>query len=187
LLVLGDRGLSRIEGLLVGSTAAAMAAHAACPVVVVRGAELDEESSRTWPVVVGVDDSLSSEAAIGFAFDAAAARNVPLLAMHAHADPVADPMIGRLIDWAVIAEEETRRLHAHLDRWVDKFPDVIVRPVPARDHAVHQLIALSQTAQLVVVGSRGPRCARRPAARVGQQCPDAQGRLPGRGGPAGPR
>jgi nucleotide-binding universal stress UspA family protein len=155
LLVLGDRGLSRIEGLLVGSTAAAMAAHAACPIVIVRGAQLDQESNRTRPVVVGIDDSLSSEAAIGFAFEAAAARSVALLAMHAHANPVADSMIGRLIDWDVIAEEEARRLKAHLDRWVDKFPAVIVRPVPARDRAVHQLIALSRTAQLVVVGSRG--------------------------------
>jgi len=155
LLVLGDRGLSRIEGLLVGSTAAAMVAHAACPIVVVRGAELDQEASRTRPVVLGVDDSPSSEAAIGFAFEAAAARSVPLVAVHAYAEPVADPMIGKLIDWDVMADEEARRLNAHLDRWVDKFPDVIVRPVPARDRAVHQLIALSETAQLVVIGSRG--------------------------------
>ena len=41
---------------------------------------------------------------------------VPLLAMHAYADPIADPMIGKLIDWDVIADEETRRLNAHLDR-----------------------------------------------------------------------
>jgi nucleotide-binding universal stress UspA family protein len=155
LLVLGDRGLSRIEGVLVGSTAAAMAAHAACPIVVVRGTEMDQEASRTRPVVVGIDDSSSSESAIGFAFEAAAARNVPLLAMHAYADPFAGPRIRNLINWDVIADEETRRLNARLERWVEKFPDVAVRPVPAHDRAVHQLIALSETAQLVVVGSRG--------------------------------
>jgi nucleotide-binding universal stress UspA family protein len=155
LLVLGDRGLTYVEGVLVGSTAAAMAVHAACPVVVVRGAELDHGAIRTRPVVVGVDSSSSSEAAIGFAFEAAAARGVPLLAVHAYTDPVADPVIGDLIDREVRAEEETRRLNAHLDRWVDKFPDVTVRSVPARDRAVHQLIALSEQAQLVVVGSRG--------------------------------
>ena len=124
LLVLGDRGLSRIEGVLVGSTAAAMAAHAACPIVVVRGAELDQEASRTRPVVVGVDDSASSEAAIGFAFEAAAARKVPLLAVHAYADSVADPMIGKLIDWDVMADEETRRLTAQ--------PGPLGREVPRR-------------------------------------------------------
>jgi len=155
LLVLGDRGLSRIEGVLVGSTAAAMAAHAACPIVVVRGTEVDHETSRTRPVVVGIDDSSSSESAIGFAFEAAAARKVPLLAMHAYADAIADPMIGNLIDWDVVADDETRRLNAQLERWVEKFPDVAARPVRAHGRAVNQLIALSEGAQLVVVGSRG--------------------------------
>jgi nucleotide-binding universal stress UspA family protein len=155
LLVLGDRGLTYVEGVLVGSTAAAMAAHAACPIVVVRGAEMDQDASRTRPVVVGIDNSSSSEAAIGFAFEAAAAREAPLLAMHAYADRLADPLIGNLIDWDVIADEETRRLNARLERWVEKFPDVAVRPVPAHGRAVHQLITLSETAQLVVVGSRG--------------------------------
>ena len=37
IMVLGDRGLSRIEGLLAGSVSSALAAHAPCPVVVVRG------------------------------------------------------------------------------------------------------------------------------------------------------
>jgi nucleotide-binding universal stress UspA family protein len=75
--------------------------------------------------------------------------------MHAYADPFAGPMIRNLIDWEVIADEETRRLNARLERWVEKFPDVVVRPVPAHGRAVHQLIDLSETAQLVVVGSRG--------------------------------
>ena len=39
LLVVGDRGLNRVEGLLVGSVGVAMATHAECPVVVVRGPE----------------------------------------------------------------------------------------------------------------------------------------------------
>src|SRR4029453_16695801 len=79
----------------------------------------------------------------------------PRVAMHAYAGRLADPMIGNLIDWDLMADEETRRLNAQLHRWVEKFPDVVVRPVPARDRPVHQLIALSETAQLVVVGSRG--------------------------------
>jgi nucleotide-binding universal stress UspA family protein len=155
LLVLGDRGLSRIEGVLVGSTAAAMAAHAVCPIVVVRGAELDAEATRTLPVVVGVDDSPSSEAAIEFAFEAAAARGVPLVAVHAYAEPIADPMFAKVMDWDVIARDESHRLSAHLAAWTEKFPELTVRQVPARDLPVHQLIGLSEAAQLVVVGSRG--------------------------------
>ena len=155
MLVLGDRGLSRIEGVLVGSTAAAMAAHAVCPIVVVRGAELDDEATRTLPVVVGVDDSPSSEAAIEFAFEAAAAQGVPLVAVHAYAEPIADPMFAKVMDWDVIAREESHRPSAHLAAWIEKYPELTVRQVPARDLPVHQLIGLSEAAQLVVVGSRG--------------------------------
>jgi nucleotide-binding universal stress UspA family protein len=36
LLVLGDRGMNRVEGLLLGSVGVALAAHAACPVVVLK-------------------------------------------------------------------------------------------------------------------------------------------------------
>jgi nucleotide-binding universal stress UspA family protein len=129
-LVLGDRGLNRIEGVLVGSTAAAMAMHAACPLVVVRGDELTDESRRTRPVVVGVDDTPSSEAAIGFAFEAAAARDVPLIAVHVYAQPVADPAFGKLIDWAVLAEDERQRLAVRLTGWSETFPEVTVASSP---------------------------------------------------------
>ena len=37
LLVLGNRGLGGVSGLPVGSVAAALATHTACPVVVVHG------------------------------------------------------------------------------------------------------------------------------------------------------
>ena len=155
LLVLGDRGLSSIEGVLLGSVAAAMVVHAACPVVVVRGTELDDAAARTRPVVLGVDDSPSSEAAIGFAFEAAAARGVGLLAVHSYAEPVADALFGRLMDWDVIAHDERHALAAHLSGWIEKFPDVAVKQLPARDRPVHQLLDLCRTAQLAVVGSRG--------------------------------
>jgi nucleotide-binding universal stress UspA family protein len=155
LLVLGDRGLSRLEGVLVGSTAAALAVHAACPVVVVRGAELDEHAVRARPVVVGVDETTGSEAALGFAFEAAAARGVPLVAVHAYDLPVTASVLGKLIDWTVLAEDAQQRLAVHLAVWIEKYPEVPVEQVPALDRPVHQLLALSETAQLVVVGSRG--------------------------------
>src|SRR6185295_5965727 len=79
LLVLGDRGLGEVAGLVLGSVAVSLAARGACPVVVVRG----ERAGADGPVVVGVDGSPVSEAALAFAFDAAAARGVDLLAVHA--------------------------------------------------------------------------------------------------------
>ena len=74
LLVVGDRGLSRLEGLLAGSVAVAMATTAACPVVVVHSSAVEVPASSRWPVVVGVDGSATSEAATEFAFAAATAR-----------------------------------------------------------------------------------------------------------------
>jgi nucleotide-binding universal stress UspA family protein len=53
LLVLGHRGLGGVTGLLLGSVTVALAAHAACPVVVIRGADL-ADASAALPVVVGV-------------------------------------------------------------------------------------------------------------------------------------
>ncbi|GIF23354.1 nucleotide-binding universal stress UspA family protein [Actinoplanes tereljensis] len=61
LVVLGSRGHSAVTNLL-GSVGVAVTAHVHCPVVVVRG----QEDSNA-PVVVGVDGSGSSEAALAFA------------------------------------------------------------------------------------------------------------------------
>jgi nucleotide-binding universal stress UspA family protein len=72
LVVLGSRGLGGLSGLLVGSVAVGLAARAACPVVAVRGGDRDPRSPE--PVVVGVDRSADGDAALAFAFDAAASR-----------------------------------------------------------------------------------------------------------------
>jgi hypothetical protein len=64
LVVLGDRGLGGFAGLLIGSVAVALAARAACPVVVVRGPEPDRVVPRSEPVVVGVVGSPTSEGAV---------------------------------------------------------------------------------------------------------------------------
>ena len=127
LLVIGDRGLSRVEGLLVGSVAIALAAHAACPVVVVRGDERDPSDAASLPVLVGVDGSPTSDAAIGFAFEAAAARKVPLVAVHTWSDMVFDRRsLAVEVNWDAVESEERRVLSERVGGWADKFPDVPV-------------------------------------------------------------
>jgi nucleotide-binding universal stress UspA family protein len=71
LIVVGDQGLSRAGRLLVGSVAVALASQAACPIVVIRGSQPPATSSLPV-VVVGVDGSPVSEAAIAFGYQAAA-------------------------------------------------------------------------------------------------------------------
>jgi nucleotide-binding universal stress UspA family protein len=151
LLVVGDRGLNRVEGVLLGSVGVAMAAHSACPAVIVRGAE---PIDSTRPIVVGVDSGPVSEAAVAFAFQAAADRSTSLIAVHTWWDSFLDQspaVLFRDEDQAYEQEQLAQRLAG----WSEKYPQVQVTPVVTRDRAVHQLLERSREAQLVVVGSRG--------------------------------
>lgn len=153
LVVLGDRGLGGFTGLLLGSVAVGLAARAECPVVVVRG----EGPSDAGPVVVGIDGSPISDAALAFAFEAAAARRVPLITVHAWTDSTLEAAVAPLLDWDAIEADELRLLSERLAGWSAKYPDVDVRRVVARDRPAHVLIeqATGTAAGLVVVGSHG--------------------------------
>lgn len=153
LVVIGDRGLGGFASLLVGSVAIGLAGRAWCPVVVVRG----ERTSDAGPVVVGVDGSPISEAALAFAFEAAAAREVPLIAVHAWTDSVLAAAVAPLVDWDAVEAEARALLAERLAGWGEKYPDVVVRRVVVRDRPAHALIeqATGAEAQLVVVGSHG--------------------------------
>jgi nucleotide-binding universal stress UspA family protein len=152
LVVLGDRGLGGFTSLLVGSVAIGLAAGAACPVVVVRG----EQPPDAGPVVVGIDGSEISDAALGFAFEAATRRDVPLVAVHAWTDTVFEAAVAPLLDWDAIEADERRVLAERLAGWGEKYPDVEVRRVVVQDRPAHALIEqAADGAQLVVVGSHG--------------------------------
>jgi nucleotide-binding universal stress UspA family protein len=153
MLVVGDRGRGRIASVLAGSVAVAVAAHASGPVVIVRGDEAAEDSAG--PVVVGIDGTPRSEAALAFAFEEASAQDAPLLAVHTWSDFVNDPYMAPLIDWDAVAEDEARLLAERLAGWEEKYPDVAVESFVARGRASHVLLDRSHGARLVVVGSRG--------------------------------
>lgn len=155
LLVLGTRGLGGFQGLLVGSVSTAVAAHAHGPVVVVRSAVAPR---ATAPVVVGVDGSPASEAAVAFAFEQAALHGAPLLAVHSWLDIsytggwVALPAV---VDWDAVAEKERMLLDQRMAGWQEKYPEVAVERVVVRDRPVRALLDHAADARLVVVGSRG--------------------------------
>ena len=151
LLVVGDHGRGRIASAVAGSVAVSVAARSACPVVVVRGAIPD----GALPVVVGIDGTPLSEAAIAFAFDAAAARHVPLIAVHTWLDEINDPALAELVDWQTAAVRAEEVLAERLAGWGEKYPDVPVQRLVARGRAGHALLDQAARAQLAVVGSRG--------------------------------
>lgn len=153
LLVLGDRGLGGISSVIIGSVAVHAAAHARCPVLVVRGAE-----PAGGPVVVGVDGSEAAGVAVGFAFEECANRGADLLPVLAWTDPTA---VGARAwyppgDPAAAVEQAARRtLSESLAGWRERYPDVVVRPEVVHGHPREALIGHSESAQLVVLGSRG--------------------------------
>lgn len=62
--------------------------------------------------------------------------------------------VGQLMDWDVETEERAV-LGECLAGWAQKYPDVPVRRVVARDGPAHALLAEVAQARLVVVGTRG--------------------------------
>ncbi len=155
LVVVGDRGLGGFEGLLVGSVAPALAGHAACPVVVVRGLGPATPPEGGAPVVVGFDGSPTSEAALEFAVGEATALRAPLVAVHAWADIAVGGGRGRLLHTDSVADEAQARLDRALAPWRTKHPELVIEAVVVRDRPAHALVSRAATAQLVVVGSRG--------------------------------
>ncbi|WP_181770628.1 universal stress protein [Amycolatopsis pittospori] len=157
-VVLGSSGRGFFSELTLGSTASAVVGHAACPVVVIRGRKGTTTYSVNGPVVVGIDGSPLSERALAVAFEEASWRGAPLVAVHAWKDVTYDDAFGmaRLVtQWESIEDEEASLLAQRLAGWQEKYPDVEVRRVLARDNPRHVLLERSAEAQLVVVGSRG--------------------------------
>jgi nucleotide-binding universal stress UspA family protein len=155
LVVVGGRGTGGFRGLLMGSVSATVAAHAPCPVVVVHphGDGTAFRASPTGRIVVGVDGSDISAAALRFAFRQAAYRRIGITAVHAartnrpHPSLRVPPEIADQVERQLFAEAmETKRVLV---------PGIDVRTKVVYDHPAQALINASADAELVVVGSRG--------------------------------
>lgn len=154
LLVIGDRGLGGFAGLLLGSVAAQVAAHARCPVVVARGVMPDADG----PVVVGVDGSPTSTLAVAFAAEEAALRDTELVAVHASTGPVSTgpgDMLPLVYDTNLVEADEERLLAEATAGLTERHPDLRITRQVVRGRTRPVLIERSRGAQLMVVGSRG--------------------------------
>jgi len=157
-IVLGTRGMGAVRGAVLGSVTTEVSAAAQCPVIVVRGTSVDGKG--TGPVVVGVDGRPDGVAALDFAFDDAARRGVPLVAVLAWQLDRWDfasgiPMPGG--DMTAATEHHRGRLEAVLAGPAARHPEVKVRPVVECAPTAGSLAQQSVGASLLVVGTRGHR------------------------------
>lgn len=157
LLVLGARGQGQLVELLLGSRVLRMASYAACPVVVVRPgwSEPVDIGTGRGNVVVGVDGSEQSEAAVAFAFEEADLRGATLTAVHAWSPPSVAGGETSAPLWELAEQDEWSLLGERLAGWSAKYPDVVVDRHVRRADAALVLVEESYGAALTVVGSRG--------------------------------
>ena len=154
-LVVGSRALRPMRALLVGATSLEVAAHAECPVVLVRQTEISRPGRGR--VVVGVDGTPQSADAVGYGFGYAAAHGVELTVLHAYQlEYVAGVISGLSVEDSTkrIGQEELVVTAEAVAGWAEKFPDVHVTTVTTRDHPVDALQEASNNAALVVIGGR---------------------------------
>ncbi|MFR9750148.1 universal stress protein [Nocardia sp. 004] len=147
---LGDR----FSTLLLGSTALTVANKATCPVAVWRG-HPDRPLPDERPVLVGVDGSPSSSAAVAEAFELAAALGVEVIALHVWNEPDLLQWTPALDDWAMLATQEKELLSERMAGWSEKYPDVTVTKVIQKGTPTQVLLERAEDAQLVLTGSRG--------------------------------
>lgn len=156
LVVVGSRGLGEFRDLAMGSVSAHVATHASCPVVVVPPRWQAGRSGSG--IVVGVDGSKRSLEAIEFAFEQAEARHSSLTAVMAWNDPVSsgpDDPLPLVYDLGVLEEESSALFAESMAGYRDKYPDVPLHAELVHGTAREVLTEAGESAELLVVGSRG--------------------------------
>ncbi len=157
LVVVGCLGTGTLRGRHLGSVSSGLIHHAHCPVAVIHdGVRLNGDAARA-PVLVGIDGSRESELATAIAFDEASRRKVGLAALHAWSDvSVFDSMVSLPgPGWPALRAIEDEILAERLAGWGERYPDVPVFRLIARDEPAHAIVDASESAQLVVVGGHG--------------------------------
>ncbi|MFC4469781.1 universal stress protein [Streptomyces xiangluensis] len=164
MLVLGSRGHGAIVGFLLGSVGQQVTAETGRPVVLVRADDRAEHEAGGREIVVGQQGGPDDTgAALGFAFEAAAARGAAVRVVRAWSLPALyqfSPGSLKLLDEAGGLEPyEKKALEEALRPWRERYPDVPVTEHVEIGSAGEVLLSVAARAQLMVVGRRAHRSA----------------------------
>ena len=156
LLVVGTRGHGRVASYLLSSVSEGVSVGATCPVVVVREHDVpDTHSPYAGRIVVGVDGTEVSLAALEAAFAIAALEERPLAGLHAGDDAVRwRDLSGYEVRMATSTEHELQVAES-LAGFAEKYPDVPVSLHQVETDPRFALVDASRHAHLTAVGSRG--------------------------------
>jgi nucleotide-binding universal stress UspA family protein len=153
LVVLGSDARVHYGGLLAGLVSIQVAAHARAPVIVVPGPVATPSPGR---IVVGVDDSPGSAAALDFAFDEARTRDAPVHAVHVWDLPTHDEPRSPTSHRPTFQQTAERMLDARVAVWLDRYPATpATREAVRSGNPVRVLNDAATGGALIVVGRRG--------------------------------
>lgn len=157
LLVVGARGRGGFTGLLLGSTSLRLTSHVSIPVAVIRSVP----AVRQGVVVVGTDGTDLSLGAIEFAFAHAAASGASVRVVYTIQHPYVLDVDGSHGLWSQdVVTEGNQKVLAQVAPVRARFPDLSVDVRIAQGHPGSALVQQSESADLIVVGSRGRSPAR---------------------------
>lgn len=156
MVCVGSVGIGRCSGRLLGSTAAALAHGAHCPVAIIRTHSDVSEATHGW-IAVPVDDAPDNDILLEHAFREAQLRSAPILALEAR-------------PW-----RDVHLLDQRIERWASRYPDVRIRLTVVRRGPTEFLTGTDEPIQLAVIGKADSDSVTRIVGPVTHRLPDQTG------------
>lgn len=155
--VLGGRRLSALAELLIGSTALHLVTRGSSPVAIVhQGATGIATGPFAGHVVVGVDGSPASRAALEFAAGEAVRHRTGLAVVHVSDETAADSYVDeRLLETHLVPFPQAHQLvEAEVEPVHRQYPTLPIKRAVFHGHPADGLLRAAAGARIVVVGSR---------------------------------